>query len=228
MVGFYDTLETRSADERDAGFAAALPKLIAHAQAKSPSFQSSLTGIDPQQITSVSNLASLPILRKSDLTGAQKATPPLGGFSALKRDGIHQMFQSPGPIYEMGQRTNDWWRFGRFLHAVGIGAGDIVQNTFSYHFTPAGAMFDNATAAVGASIFAAGPGQTELQARAAADLGVTAYAGTPDYLNTILLKADEMGLDLSAIKSAAVSGGGMAETGCIGRVDVRHRCSGGC
>jgi phenylacetate-CoA ligase len=207
MRKYFDTLETRSDDERAADFALALPRQIANAQANSTGFATTLADVDATSITDANALAKLPVLRKSDLSTAQNAAPPLGGFSTVNANNIHQVFQSPGPIYEMGQRGGDWWRFGRFLHAVGIGAGDIVQNTFSYHFTPAGAMFANAAAAVGASVFAAGPGQTELQARAAADLRVTAYAGTPDYLNTILAKADELGLDLSAIKSAAVSGG---------------------
>ena len=60
--------------------------------------------------------------------------------------------------------------------------------------------------AVGAAVLPAGTGQTELQARAAADIGVTAYAGTPDYLKVILEKADEMGVALKITK--AVVGGG--------------------
>lgn len=207
MRKYYDTLETRSTDERDSDLSRDLPRQIANAKAYATGFKSTLADVDAGAIKDMAALASLPILRKSDLSSAQSQTPPLGGFTTAAPQNIHQLFQSPGPIYEMGQRGGDWWRFGRFLHATGISAGDIVQNTFSYHFTPAGAMFDNAAAAVGATVFAAGPGQTELQARAAADLGVTAYAGTPDYLNTILAKGDEMGLDLSAIKSAAVSGG---------------------
>jgi phenylacetate-CoA ligase len=207
MENFYDALETRSTDERAADLATDLPRQIAHAKANSLGFKSSLAEVDAASISSIEDLAALPVLRKSDLTDAQKTDPPLGGFLATRPADVHQFFQSPGPIYEMGQRGKDWWRFGRFLHAVGIGADDVIQNTFSYHFTPAGAMFDNAAAAVGATVFAAGPGQTELQVQAAIDLGVTAYAGTPDYLNTILLKSDEMGVDLSTIKSAAVSGG---------------------
>ena len=62
--------------------------------------------------------------------------------------------------------------------------------------------------AVGAKVFPAGTGQTELQARAARDIGATAYAGTPDYLKVILDKADEMGLALGITK-AAVGGGAL-------------------
>ena len=207
MVNFYDTLETRSADERASDIEIALPIQIANAQENTKAFSLSLTNINSCDIKCADDLAELPVLRKADLVNQQKINPPLGGLSALSSKHIHQLFQSPGPIYEMGQRSKDWWRFARFFHAAGIGPGDIVQNTFSYHFTPAGMMFDNAAAAVGATAFAAGPGQTQLQAQAAAEMGVTAYAGTPDYLNTILLAGDEAGLDLSAIKSAVVSGG---------------------
>ena len=120
----------------------------------------------------------------------------------------HHAFQSPGPIYEPGGTGADWYRLGRFLHAAGIGPDDLVQNCFSYHFTPAGMMFESGAKAVGARVFPAGTGQTELQAQAAAHLGVSAYAGTPDYLKVILDKADELGLSLG-ITRAVVGGGAL-------------------
>lgn len=207
MAGFYDSLETRSEDQRANDLAQDLPQQIANAKKNATGFAALLVDVDASEITQISDLARLPVLRKSDLSSAQKSNAPLGGFTALAPKDIRQVFQSPGPIYEMGQKSHDWWRFGRFLHALGVGPNDVVQNTFSYHFTPAGMMFENAAEAVGATVFPAGPGQTELQARAAADLGVTCYAGTPDYLNTILQKGDALGLDLSKIRAAAVSGG---------------------
>jgi len=84
-----------------------------------------------------------------------------------------------------------------------------VQNCFSYQFVPAGMIFENGARAVGAAVFPAGTGQTELQARAAADIGVTAYAGTPDYLKVILDKADALGLVLPRLTKAAVGGGAL-------------------
>jgi phenylacetate-CoA ligase len=47
-----------------------------------------------------------------------------------------------------------------------------------------------------------------LQVQAAASIGVTAYAGTPDYLKVILDKALEMGVSLR-ISKAAVGGGAL-------------------
>ncbi len=153
-------------------------------------------------------LTDLPVLRKSELASLQGAAPPLGGLTTRGAAEFDYLHQSPGPIYEPGRRGGDWWRLGRFLHAAGVGAGDVVQNCFGYHLTPAGHMFENGAEAVGAAVVPAGTGQTELQVASAAALGVTVYAGTPDYLKVILEKADEMGVSLGITK-AVVSGGAL-------------------
>ena len=205
-MAHFDSLETRSADQRAADLARDLPGLIAHAKT-TPAMAASLAEVDAAAITSVEALAGLPVIRKADLSGAQKKHPPLGGF--LPQGGAFEhVFQSPGPIYEIGRTTADWWRMGRFLHACGIGRGDIVQNCFGYHLTPAGMIFESGARAVGAAVLPAGTGQTDLQVRAAVDVGSTAYAGTPDYLKVILDRADEMGERL-AITRAAVGGGAL-------------------
>ncbi|NHQ75853.1 phenylacetate--CoA ligase [Roseovarius gahaiensis] len=207
MPEYFDNLETRSADERQSALAKALPKQIARAQAL-PGYDGAFDGIDPQAIRSVADLAALPVLRKSDLSKAQGAAAPFGGLTTRNAAQFAHIFQSPGPIYEPGSDSHDWWRMGRFLHACGVGKGDIVQNCFGYHLTPAGMIFENGARALGAAVLPAGTGQTELQARAAHDVGITAYAGTPDYLKIILDKADELGLSLNITK-AAVGGGAL-------------------
>ena len=77
----------------------------------------------------------------------------------------------------------------------------MVQNCFSYHLTPAGAMFESGIAAVGAVALPAGTGQTELQVAAARDVGSTVYAGTPDYLKVILDAARRGGGARSALSA---------------------------
>ena len=201
MNTYFDILETRSADQRATEQAALLQKRlgeITHAPADWMDIAAS--------VKSAADLPKLSVLRKSDLSAWQKQRPPFGGIAVSN---VAHVFQSPGPIYEPGGISHDWWRMGRFLHACGIGKGDIVQNCFSYHMTPAGMIFESGARAVGATVFPAGTGQTELQVRAAADLGITAYAGTPDYLKIILDKAVEMGVDLSRITRAAVGGGAL-------------------
>lgn len=209
MSKYFDDLEIRSSDQRQADILGELPGIVSAARESAKGLAAHLDGYDLTNLTSLTDLANLPLLRKSDLVGGQKGNPPFGGYAALPVNRFEHVFQSPGPIYEPGRTTKDWWRMGRFLHALGISKDDIVQNCFSYHMTPAGMMFENGAQSVDATVFPAGTGQTELQVRAASDLGVTAYAGTPDYLKIILDKADEMGVDLSRITRAGVGGGAL-------------------
>ncbi|MEM7710481.1 MAG: phenylacetate--CoA ligase family protein [Pseudomonadota bacterium] len=198
-MSHYDDLETRSADERTAAQLAQLRGQVAQVSAAPGSC------LSPEEIGSMSDLTRFPVLRKSRLATWQDEQRPFGG---IRVSNVAHIFQSPGPIYEPGGVTHDWWRIGRFLHACGIGTNDIVQNCFGYHLTPAGHIFENGARAVGAVVIPAGTGQTDLQVRAAADLGATAYAGTPDYLKVILDRADEMGEALG-MRRAAVSGGAL-------------------
>ena len=200
MSAFYDDLETRSrADRETAQFTSLLVQIERAVAAEN----SCLTGGD--RVQCLADLRHLPVLRKSELVKWQAETPPFGGIPVSN---ITHVFQSPGPIYEPGGSSHDWWRLGRFLHACGISADDTVQNCFGYHLTPAGSIFENGARAVGARVLPAGTGQTELQVQAAAAVGVTAYAGTPDYLKVMLEKADELGIKLNITK-AAVSGGAL-------------------
>ena len=200
MTTYFDDLETRSADQRESDQLAAL-----NAQLARIAGQEGTCLPDVGALLDLSGLSVLPVLRKSDLAKWQAETPPFGGMSVSN---VAHIFQSPGPIYEPGGISHDWWRMGRFLHAAGIGKGDIVQNCFGYHLTPAGMIFESGARAVGATVLPAGTGQTELQVTAARDVGTTAYAGTPDYLKVILDKADEMGVKLGFTK-AAVGGGAL-------------------
>ena len=207
MTKYYDNLETRSHDERTTDLSKQLPSQIQNAKEKSEAFGKILADVHHQDIVSIDNLKTLPVLRKSELVRLQAENPPLGGLIAGNVHDFNQVFQSPGPIYEPGMVKKDWWRSARALNAAGIGKGDIVQNCFSYHFTPAGMLSEQGILAVGATVFPAGTGQTELQARAASEIGVTAYIGVPDFLQIILDKGDELGLDLSKVKKALVGGG---------------------
>jgi len=201
MTEYFDALETRSPDRRAAEQAERLREILAGIANASEAWRAVAA-----EVKSAADLPRLPVLRKSDLSRMQQENPPFGGIAV---GNVAHVFQSPGPIYEPGGISHDWWRMGRALFATGIRAGDIVQNCFSYHMTPAGMIFESAARAVGATVFPAGTGQTGLQVQAAAALGVTAYAGTPDYLKVILDRAEEMGVDLSRIRRAAVGGGAL-------------------
>ena len=207
MTNSLDTLETRTPQEREAAQFAALRQQLDDLTARAPGLSRHLGAFELEALTDRAALARLPVLRKSALVEMQKAAPPFGGLTARPASAFDFIFQSPGPIYEPGMASADWWRFARALRAGGLGAGDIVHNSFAYHLTPAGEMLANGARALGVTVVAGGVGNTEAQVHVAADVGATAYVGTPDFLKVMLEKADELGRDLSRISKAWVSGG---------------------
>jgi phenylacetate-CoA ligase len=201
---YYDRLETRSPKLREAALMRALPRQIAHAQRHAPGFARILAGINPRKITSRKALAALPVTRKSDLARLQQENPPLGGLNATPLEGLTRIFVSPGHIHDPMGRAPDWWRTARGLFAGGLRKGDLVANTFSYHFTPAGAMLESGALALGCTVVPAGVGQTEMQVAAIHALRVNAFVGTPSFLKLIVEKADELKSDISSLRKAHV------------------------
>ena len=57
---FYDELETRSADAREADLMAKLPDQVANAKSNAPYFAECLAEIDPAAVTTRAALAALP------------------------------------------------------------------------------------------------------------------------------------------------------------------------
>ncbi len=200
----YDDLETRPAAARESALLAALPAQITHAKNNAPGFGRILKDVDPAAVTSRAALAKLPVTRKSDLVELQKMHPPLGGLNATPVEKLSKLFVSPGPIYEPEGATRDWWRSARGLYAAGFRAGDLVINTFAYHFTPAGSMIESGALALGCTIVPTGTGQTEMQVAAIAGLSINAYIGTPSFLKLIVEKADELKTDITCLKKAIV------------------------
>ena len=211
-MSFYDSLETRSPEEREAWLMARLPQQVAHAKRRSPYFRRLLAEHAADSVTSRAALSTLPLTRKSDLMELQRAAPPFGGLTATSLADLARVFASPGPIYDPQGRGPDWWRFARVLFAAGFRAGDLVHNTFSYHFTPAGFMIESAAQKLGCPVFPAGVGQTDMQVQAIADLKPVAYVGTPSFLRIILERADELGADVSSLSKAVVSGEALPAT----------------
>jgi len=205
MTDHYDALETRDPAEREAGLFSQLPDVLRKAMA-APAYAERLRGIDPADITSRAALARLPVLRKSDLPALHKATPPFGGFVAGAPGSFGRLFTSPGPIFEPEPVHADPWRGTRALYAAGFRPGDVVLNTFSYHLTPGGFIFDASARALGCAVIPAGPGNTEAQFELIEAYRPIGYSGTPDFLKILLDAADTAGRDVSSIKRALVSG----------------------
>lgn len=205
MIAHFDARETREPAAREADLFARLPEVLRAAMA-APAYAERLKGLDPASVTSRAALAGLPVLRKSELPALQKASAPFGGFVACPPGSFARLFTSPGPIFEPEGRQADPWRGARALFAAGFRPDDIVLNTFSYHLTPGGFIFDASARALGCAVIPAGPGNTEQQFELIEAYRPVGYSGTPDFLKILLDAAASAGRDISSIKRALVSG----------------------
>jgi phenylacetate-CoA ligase len=151
-------------------------------------------GLRPEDIRTTVDLTRLPITSKDELLAAQHARPPFGGFLAAREADIARIFVSPGPLHEPQLRTDvDGRGFARVFKAAGIGPGDRVLNTWSYHLVPAGLLLDQGMVACGATVIPAGVGSIELQAKIVIDLGITCICASTAFFIALIEAMESTG-----------------------------------
>ena len=175
-------------------FDARVAEVLAPAAREVPALARRLAeaGMGPEDLDGVAALDRVPVLSKDELLELQAKEPPFGGLLAPGTK-VRRIFQSPGPLYEPEADEPDPWRMSAALEAAGFGPEDTVLNSFGYHLSPAGVMFEEAARVLGCRVVPAGVGNLELQVQAARDLGATAYVGLPSYLKALLERAEELG-----------------------------------
>lgn len=194
-AGALNNYETFSDEKRKTYQENFLRELIQHAYDSGTPLKKNMVdlGLLPKDVISIESLQKLPIIHKKDLSDAQKSDPPFGGFLTVPLGDLARIHQSPGPIYDPVGRGHDYWRWTMALYAVGFRPGDLVVNTFAYHLTPAGHMFEEGILGLGGVVVPTGVGNTETQIEIMINLGVTGFIGTPSFLMAILKKAEDMG-----------------------------------
>lgn len=202
--------EMQPPQAREEALLAQLPAFVAHTQKNCRAYAEKLAGVEAAAVNTRAALAALPVTRKSSLIDAQQTSPPFGGYACFSDSAAaapQRVYLSPGPIAECDFPVRDYWRTAAALYATGFRAGMLLHNSFSYHFTPAGFMCDEGARVLGGQVFPAGAGNSAQQASAIAQLRPQCYTGTPDFLLTVLQRAEESGLDVSSLKMGSVSGG---------------------
>lgn len=194
--GISSNQELMSAGDRKAYQEDFLREIVKHAYAAGTPLKNTMDslGLSPADIDTIEDLQKLPVTKKKDLSEAQKSNPPFGGFLTVPTSDLARIHQSPGPIYDPVGNVPDYWRWKTALYSVGFRAGDIVVNTFAYHLTPAGHMFEEGIVELGGVIVPTGVGNTETQVDIIKALEVTGFIGTPSFLMAILKKAEDVGM----------------------------------
>src|SRR5208337_3951782 len=140
-------------------------------------------GIEPGNVNSLEDLRKLPYMVKKDF----RDTYPTGMF-CVPRDQIIRYHASSGTTGKstlVGYTRNDvneWsTSLARGLTSLGIGRGDVLQNSYGYGLFTGGLGFHYAGEMVGAVVLPTGAGATERQLELLQDLGTTAISCTPSY-----------------------------------------------
>jgi phenylacetate-CoA ligase len=151
-------------------------------------------GIVADEIRSMDDFTSIPVMRKKDLSRLQRERG-LSWFLSCAPGQLAHIYQSPGPIYDPEGRGADYWGWAEAFYAAGFRGGDLAQMTFSYHLTPAGLMLEEPLRALGCAVIPAGPGNSGVQLQLMQDLPVTAFVGMTSFLKSLGEKARDRGLD---------------------------------
>lgn len=172
-----------------------LPEQLKHAYDNAPAVRAVMeaASVAPGDVTSTEDLARIPVTTKDRLLELQRSDPPFGGFLAVPLQSLRHVFVSPGPLFDPQGHEELGLGFQRGFRAAGVGPGDIVLNTWSYHLVPAGLAMDEALVDVGATVIPGGVGNTEQQAMLIRDLGVTVVLASTAFFLALADKLIELG-----------------------------------
>jgi len=157
--------------------------------------------IDPDDIRSLADLATLPFTTKEDL----RLNYPYGMFAVPLREvvRIHSSSGTTGKPTVVGYTKNDiktWSNLvARFMTAAGVTHDDVVQIAFGYGmFTGAFGLHYGAET-IGASVIPMGGGNTEKQIMIMQDYRSSVLVCTPSYAMTIADRMEQLGIDAKSL-----------------------------
>ena len=211
-MAYFDRYETRTPRSRDLALFRDLRGILSVAKPRAPALRAQLKGVALADLRSRGDLAKIPLIRKSELPRLQEEQPPFGGLVATRAGALARLLMSPGPMFEPEGLARDWWGAARAMTAAEFERGDIVLNCFSYHLTPGGHVMDCGAKALGCAVIPAGTAPVEQQLQAIAHYQPVNYCGTPDFLMTLLERADAARVDISSLKRALVSGAALPQS----------------
>ncbi len=162
-------------------------------------------GVAPGEIRSLDDLARLPFVTKEDLRGAY----PFGLF-AVPLDQVARLHASSGTtgkqvLVPYTRADLDVWTEAMFrvLTWFGIRPGDVIHNAYGYGLFTGGLGFHYGVEALGATVIPASGGNTDRQITVLQDFGATVVCCTPSFFLHMADRAQQMGVDLRALRLRA-------------------------
>ncbi|HUZ66939.1 MAG TPA: AMP-binding protein [Beijerinckiaceae bacterium] len=206
MPSYLDRHETRTPRTRETALFRDLKGILSVAKGRAPTLRRQLVGVDLSKLKSRADLARIPVLHRTDLERLQKETPPFGGLAGSRAGAVTRLLISSGPTFVPEGHAKDWWSAARAMNAAGFERGDIVLNSFSYHLSAGGRIVESGAHALGCAVIPAGESGLEQQVDVIRHLKPSAYCGSPEFLQRLLARYDELWGEPAPINKALFSG----------------------
>lgn len=194
-----DPIETASRDEIEALQLDRLKWSLKHAYQNVPHYKAAFeaTGVHPDDLTSLSDLAKFPFTTKQHL----RANYPFDMF-AVPRDQVKRIHASSGTTGQptvVGYTENDLTNWGqvvaRSLRAAGMRPGDLLHNAYGYGLFTGGLGIHLGADALGLTTIPISGGMTPRQVRLIEDFKPKGITVTPSYALSVLDEFNAQGLD---------------------------------
>ncbi|MFR9565844.1 MAG: phenylacetate--CoA ligase [Rikenellaceae bacterium] len=193
---FEPEIETMSREKLEQLQVERLKNSITQAK-RSPFYAEALKDIDPQSITSVKHISSIPFTTKQHL----RENYPFG-LNAVPQAEVVRLHSSSGttgnPTVICHTKGDiDTWanRLARCLYMVGLRREDVFQNTSGYGMFTGGLGFQSAIEWLGALSVPAATGNSPRQIKFIKDFKTTAIHAIPSYAIRLAEVFAEMGID---------------------------------
>ena len=177
-----------------------LQAIVTHAYERVELFRTRMddSGLKPQDIQSLKDIALLPFFVKADL----RDTYPFGLFASPMGEVVRLHASSgttgkPIVVAYTQEDVNVWSSvMVRSFAACGLHSGDVIQNAYGYGLFTGGLGAHYGAEALGATVIPISGGNTDRQIMVMKDFGVTAICCTPSYFVHLMERAGELGVDV--------------------------------
>jgi phenylacetate-CoA ligase len=160
------------------------------------------TGVKPDDIKSLADLARFPFTTKQDL----RDNYPFGLF-AVPMSNVVRLHASSGTtgratVVGYTKRDIDVWSelMARCFAAAGLNKNDIIHNAYGYGLFTGGLGAHYGAERLGASVIPMSGGNTKRQIMIMQDFGPTAICCTPSYALNLAEQGRTMGVDMRNLK----------------------------
>jgi phenylacetate-CoA ligase len=201
MAG-YEPIETASIDELRTLQTERLQSTLRNAYTNIDHYTRAFdaAGVHPDDVTSLDDLARLPVLVKDDLRDAY----PFGMFAVPREDlvRVHASSGTTGKPTVVGYTAADidTWAtvMARSLFAAGGRPGDLLHNAYGYGLFTGGLGAHYGGEKLGCTVVPFGGGQTERQIQLITDFEPRLITVTPSYCLNLIEEMERLGLDPAA------------------------------